>query len=75
MFAQTLPSFIDEGAFAVTSTYKEGYLFFWSCAALVANIAVVIYMIYKVVKTKRNPYASELYTDLKEYKEIKALAE
>ncbi|MDF2905480.1 MAG: hypothetical protein K0R34_801 [Herbinix sp.] len=75
MFAQTFPAFIDEGAFAVASTYKEGPLFFWSCAALVANIAVVIYMIYKVVKTKRNPYKSELYTDLKEYQEIKALAE
>ena len=75
MFAQTFPAFIDKGAFAVASTYKEGPLFFWSCAALVANIAVVIYMIYKVVKTKRNPYTSELYTDLKEYREIKALAE
>ena len=32
-------------------------------------------MIYKAVKTKRNPYKAELYTDLKEYKEIKALAE
>lgn len=75
MFAQTFPAFIDKGAFAVASTYKEGPLFFWSCAALVVNIAVVIYMIYKVVKTKRNPYTSELYTDLKEYREIRALAE
>ena len=75
MFAQTFPAFIDKGAFAVSSTYKEGPLFFWSCAALVANIAVVIYMIYKVAKTKRNPYTSELYTDLVEYHKIKALAE
>ncbi|MDF2941538.1 MAG: hypothetical protein K0S01_396 [Herbinix sp.] len=75
MFAQTIPSFIDKGAFAVSSTYNRVPLFFWSCAALVANIVVCIYMIYKVVKTKRNPYASQLYVDLKEYKEIKALAE
>jgi hypothetical protein len=32
-------------------------------------------MIYKAVKTKRNPYKAELYTDLAAYKEIKALAE
>ena len=32
-------------------------------------------MIYKVAKTKRNPYLGELYTDLKEHKEIGALAE
>jgi hypothetical protein len=32
-------------------------------------------MIYKVVKTKRNPYLGELYTDLRAYQEIKMLAE
>ncbi len=75
MFAQTFPAFIDTGAFAVASTYNRSYLFFWSFAALAVNIAVVVYMIYKVRKTKRNPYAAELYTDLKEYRDIKALAE
>jgi hypothetical protein len=29
----------------------------------------------KYTKTKRNPYKSELYTDLSEYKAIKLLAE
>lgn len=75
MFAQTFPFFIDKGAFAVSSTYNKAPLFIFSLAALLVNVAVCIYMIYKVVKTKRNPYATELYTDLKEYKEIKALAE
>lgn len=75
MFAQTFPAFIDKGAFAVSSTYNKVPLFIFSFAALVSNIAVVVYMIYKVRKAKRNPYLGELYTDLKEYKEIKALAE
>jgi hypothetical protein len=75
MFAQTFPSFIDKGAFAVSSSYDKAPLFVISFAALAANIAVFIYLIYKVVKTKRNPYLGELYTDLKEYREIKALAE
>ncbi len=75
MFAQTFPSFIDKGTFAVASTYNQGALLFWSGAALTANIAVVIYMIYKALKTKRNPYTQELYVDLKAYQEIKALAE
>lgn len=74
MFAQTIPSFIDEGKFAVTSTYNETALFGFSLAALLVNIGVIIYMIYKVAKTKRNPYTAELYTDLKKYKEIKELA-
>ncbi|NLU52909.1 MAG: hypothetical protein GXX10_08625 [Clostridiaceae bacterium] len=75
MFAQTFPAFIDEGKFAVASTYNETPLFIFGLLALLSNIAVFIYMIYKVVKTKRNPYKGELYTDLKAYQEIKALAE
>lgn len=75
MFAQTFPSFIDKGAFAVASTYNTFTLFTISFLALVVNIAVFVYMIYKVVKTKRNPYLGELYTDLNAYKEIKSLSE
>jgi hypothetical protein len=74
MFAQTFPSFIDEGAFAVESTYNTKALFGFSFLSLLSNIAIIVYMIYKVRKTKRNPYVGELYTDLKEYNEIKALS-
>lgn len=74
MFAQTLPAFIDEGKFAVASTYNQTALFAFSLLALLSNVAVIIYMIYKVVKTKRNPYTTELYTDLKKYKEVKEMA-
>ncbi|EMS70551.1 DUF5692 family protein [Ruminiclostridium cellobioparum] len=75
MFAQTFPAFIDKGAFAVASSYSEVPLYAFSIAALASNIAVFAYMIYKVFRTRRNPYLGELYTDLKQYKEIKALAE
>lgn len=75
MFAQTFPSFIDKGTFAVASSYNTTPLFIFSFAALLINAAVFVYMIYKVVKTKRNPYLGELYTDLDKYKEIKAVAE
>lgn len=75
MFAQTFPAFIDQGAFAVASSYNPIALFAFSLAALLVNIAVFAYMIYKIVKTKQNPYLGELYTDLKAYWEIKALAQ
>ncbi|MEI8200220.1 MAG: DUF5692 family protein [Eubacteriales bacterium] len=75
MFAQTFPAFIDNSQFAVKSTHNTTALFITSLAALLANIAVVLYMIYKVAKTRRNPYTSELYTDLKCYMDVKALAE
>ncbi|BCN29421.1 DUF5692 family protein [Anaeromicropila herbilytica] len=75
MFAMTCPGFIDESRFAVRSSHNETALFIVSFVALAANVAVFIYFAYKIVKTKRNPYLGELYTDLKQYKEIKDLAE
>lgn len=75
MFAQTVPAFIDKGKFAVSSTYNETIMFIISLAALLSNVAVLLFMIYKVVKTKRNPYKAELYIDMKKYQEVKALAE
>lgn len=75
MFAQTFPAFIDKGQFAVVSTFNENIYIVVSTLSLGSNVAVIAYMIYKVVKTKRNPYKAELYTDLKEYQMIKAQAE
>lgn len=75
MFAMTYPSFIDQSQFAVRSSHNKTALFIVSLVALLANITVFTYYIYKIVKTKRNPLKDELYTDLKSYKEVKALAE
>lgn len=75
MFAQTFPLFQDEGRFRVDSTYNPTIYFVVSFLALAVNIAVLVYMVYKARKTKRNPYRGELYTDLAAYREIKALAE
>lgn len=75
MFAQTFPLFQDSGIQMVKSTYNPVIYTVMGVIALAANLAVLVYMIYKVVKTKRNPYKAELYTDLAEYKQVKALAE
>ncbi|NFG61291.1 DUF5692 family protein [Clostridium sp. CMCC3677] len=75
MFAMTCPSFIDESQFAVRSSHNTTALFIVSLAALLSNIAVFVYYIYKIKKTKRNPIKGELYTDLNSYKEIKSLSE
>jgi hypothetical protein len=75
MFAQTFPTFQDEGVFVVKSTYNPVIYNIFGGLALLINGLVVSYMIYKVVKTKRNPYKGELYTDLNTYKNIKALAQ
>lgn len=75
MFAQTFPLFQDVGKYAVSSTYNPKIYFAIGLAALLVNVAVLGYMIYKVVKTKRNPYTGELYTDLSAYEDVKKQAE
>ncbi|MDR0852228.1 MAG: DUF5692 family protein [Clostridiales Family XIII bacterium] len=75
MFAQTLPAFIDTGTYAVQSSYNPTALFIVSLLALASNVAIFIFMIYKVAKTKRNPYTDELYADMSIFKKIRALAD
>ncbi|HKL86614.1 MAG TPA: DUF5692 family protein [Treponemataceae bacterium] len=74
MFAMTFPGFIDDSQFAVKASQNTTALFVTSLLALVANAALLVYMIYKVLKTKRNPYKAELYTDLACYKTVAAEA-
>lgn len=75
MFAQTFPMFQDVGRFRVDSTYNPTVYFIISLLALVANVGVMVYTVYKVRKTHRNPYKAELYTDLAAYHKIKQLAQ
>jgi hypothetical protein len=65
-----------EGIYPVASAIPDTTaLFLVSLVALLSNIAVFGYMIYKISRTKRNPYTGDLYTDHNEYKQIRAMAE
>lgn len=75
MFAQTFPSFQDKGMFVVKSTYNSNIYTALGVVALGANIAVFVYMLYRIKKTKRNPYRGELYSDLGKFEEVRSLAE
>ena len=75
MFAQTFPLFQDTGKYMVASSYNPTIYTILGALSLLVNLAVFVYMIMKVTKTKRNPYKAELYIDHPEYKAIKALAE
>ena len=75
MFAQTFPLFQDEGMFKVVSTNDPTIMFIVSFLALLSNIAIFVFMIYRIKVSKNNPYKGELFSDLNVYKKIKALAE
>ena len=74
MFAQTVPAFIDKGEFAVHSTYNPTVMWVWGFAALVTNIAVFIFMLYRVWKKKMNPHTNDIYAGLGAYDEVKAMS-
>jgi hypothetical protein len=70
MFAMSWPAFIDTSKFAVKSSHNGTALFIVSALALASNVAVLIYEILKIAKTKRNPLKEEIYTDLPGYKAV-----
>jgi hypothetical protein len=73
MFVMTFPSFVDTSIFAVKSSHNVVALWVVSALALAANLGVLVYEIYKIVKTKRNPLKEEIYPDLPAYKQVAAL--
>lgn len=58
--------------FQVTTTNNRTALMLLSVLALVTNVAVLVYVIYKAIKTKRNYLTHDLFTDLKAYKKVLA---
>jgi len=74
-FALTFPLFLDDSIWRVNSAYNPTIQFWVSFVSLVANVAVLGYMVFKMITHKRNPYSGEIYTDLRGYKEIKNMME
>jgi hypothetical protein len=70
MFVMTFPSFVDTSMFAVKSSHSIAALWIVSGLALAANVGVLVYEIYKIAKTKRNPLKEEIYTDLPAFKQV-----
>ncbi len=67
MFAMTFPTFQDSTMFAVKSSNNTQILFVVSFIALLSNIALITYHIYRIVKYKRNPLNDEVYRGVNAY--------
>ncbi|EYE88614.1 membrane protein [Fervidicella metallireducens AeB] len=72
MFVMCFPSFVDTSMFAVKSSHNETALWVVSTLSLASNVAVFIYHYYKIFKYRRNPFKTEVHSDLKAYKHIVA---
>lgn len=64
MFVMTFPAFVDTSIFAVKSSHNTTALWLVSGLSLAANIAVLVYEIARILKTRRNPLKEEIYPDL-----------
>jgi hypothetical protein len=70
MFAMTYPAFIDNSMFAVKSSHNPAALYLVSGLALASNVALAVYEVVVIAKTKRNPLKEDIYRDLKPYKRV-----
>lgn len=72
MFAQTLPAFIDEGTFAVKASMNPQAFFVVSLLALVVNLGVFIYQLYRMRQLKKAHTldGQPIYTNWKAYQEV-----
>ena len=68
-FAQCWPAFQDK-VVVVNSTYNETIYTIVSAVAMIANIAVFVFMVYKSIKRKQNPWTNSIYDDMEGYKQI-----
>ncbi len=75
MFAQVFPMFQDYSVFSTNSVNDPAVNLAVSIAALVANIAALIYIIYRAKKLGVNPYKQEVFRGTRDFEQAMARAD
>lgn len=70
IFTMSFPSFQDTGIFVVKSSHNPTALYLVSIISLLANVGLIIFHVYKIVKFKRNPFTAEVYVDEPAYAKL-----
>lgn len=70
MVMLTFPNFFVAGKYAVASTHNPTAYYTVSIIALIANLGVLAYQLYTVVKRKKNILRDDLYTHTNQYKSL-----
>lgn len=58
------PTFVTNSSFAVQSSHSGAALMTVSAIALAANVAVLVYHLYRIIKLRRNPLKDDVYAGL-----------
>lgn len=72
MFTMAVPSFVTASAFSVDASHNPVALFTVSAISLAANVAVLAYQGFVILRDRLNPLTDELYTGHRAYQEVLA---
>ena len=72
MFAQVFPYFQEESIFVTHSTLDPSAATAVSIAALIANVAAIIYIAYRAKKLGRNPYKQDVFEGTSDWEKATA---
>ncbi|MDO5672674.1 MAG: DUF5692 family protein [Actinomycetaceae bacterium] len=72
MFTMAVPSFVSDSMFSVESSNNPVALFTVSALALAANVGVLIYHSYRIVRGRLNPLRDEVYVGFPAYEKAAA---
>ena len=67
MFAQVFPFFQEQSIFVTRSTLDPNAALVVSVLALVANVAAIIYIVYRAKKLGRNPYKQDVFEGTRDW--------
>ncbi len=70
MFTLTFPAYASLKYFDIISTNQAAPKYLLSILALTINLAVLAFEVYTVVKTKKNPFKEDIYSNLGTYKKV-----
>ena len=68
MFSITFSNYSTSPLFSIVSTNSPVTMFILSLAALISCVGVFAFAVYKIIKTKRNPFKEDLFVDMESYK-------
>lgn len=72
MFTMSVPAFVTNSQFAVQSSHSNAALFTVSFVALIANVAVLVLHVYRIVKYRRNALKDDIYAGMKAHDQVLA---
>ena len=69
MFSLTF-AYSNTPYFNIETTANTSAMFWLSLLSLLINIGLAVFVAYKAIKLRKNPYTNEIFTDSNEYKSI-----